>query len=693
MVLEILTLCFFLLALKEKNFTIKKLSLLDAVVYLFLAVMTLTALLGSDVGQSFWPTQMRSLGVFTWLHFGVWYFFLTQCIETESQWKKLLSWSVQVAVVVGLTGVFQSFLPTVWRGDAGGERFSGILGNPAFFAGFILIHAGIAFFLSTKFLGKWKILFITEGVFFSICVLLSGIRGAALGLAMGVLVFLGTRLFQKSVGKKTKIIKAGIVCLIGLLSISFVVIKNSSLKSDLPGPLARLFDYSLSSGTGATRIMAWNIALKGFAQKPLLGWGWGNFERVFNANYNPQFLQYGFQETVWDKPHNSVLEMMVSMGLFGFLYVLVFVVSLFVLWKQSREKSSHTLGDSLLAATLLAYLGQALFLFETTNVLFPLFLVLAFISVESRLKKEQNFKKVSVPVGVSLVVGGLCVYLLTFNVQFLTTSHAVKTVFDGHTPQNFSSAVEKSLQGNKHLRTESGILIADQFTKLEKSGSLQKENVALWRESALLTAETLEKSFEDSHRQNSITATWSAQVYMILGEFENEKYYDRAIGLLEAAHGIAPQKQEILFLLNRVNLLKKDFVKAASWGQQAVDVNPNIAISYWFLGLAKIAGGDVAAGLVSLDAGFARGYYPTVNERLYIIDLYTDQKQYDKIVEQYKILVVADETNVNWYIKLATAYALAGDKKNALETVNQAKALYPPVAADADAFIQQYHLQ
>lgn len=690
--IEILALLGVVLLWKDKKFTVKKLNGLDWTVYAFLAALFLTALFGENFSQSFWPTQMRSLGVFTWLHFGLWYFFLTQLVDSTKKWLWLMSWSVGVGALVGLTGVFQSMLPATWRGDGGGARLSGILGNPAFFASYLIVNTGLAFFLFTQKKEKIRLLFLGLGIFLMVCIFLTGIRGAVLGLVCGIITFLLFWILQM-VGEKSSrrksIIIAGVLLLLLGAGIAWAF-KNTD---KLPVAVQRLTEISLSSDTGSTRLMAWKIAWDGFREQSLGGWGWGTFDIVFNRLYNPEFLRYGFQETQWDKPHNSVLEMLVAMGVFGVLYLAVFGISIFFCIVHRDKTYAEQTGAGLILAILVAYGVQVLLLFETTNVLLPLFLVLAFISFAYGRRNEEPSKKVGVPV-LFLATGAVVLCLALWSqVTLLKTSSLLDQTLGADNGASFQTLAKQTLQRGGPLHSENAVLIAEHFTKLEKGEALTKENVSQWQESALLTAQTLEQKFFEK-KNNPTLAVWSGQVYMILGQMSDEKYYVQANALLEAAHTLAPKKQEILFLQNRIALLQKDFARSFALSQQAVALEPSIGTSHWFLGLSHIAAGEAAVGLQAIETALAKGYsLKRLSERLYLIDIYAQEKQYDKVIFHYKLLRDGEKDNVNWYIKLASAYALAGDKKLALETVKEALNMYPPLKADAEAFIKQYNLE
>jgi hypothetical protein len=51
------------------------------------------------------------------------------------------------------------------------------------------------------------------------------------------------------------------------------------------------------------------MALKGIAERPVLGWGQENFNYVFNKYYNPQMFG---QEEWFDRTHNVVLDWLIA---------------------------------------------------------------------------------------------------------------------------------------------------------------------------------------------------------------------------------------------------------------------------------------------------------------------------------------------------------------------------------------------
>ncbi len=682
------------LVLWSKNL-IRRINWLDWSVIIFLLVLTITALSGFDVNNSFWGNQARTNGVFTWWHFVIWYLFLRNIFKEKKEWLYFFGVIIAVSLVVSFTIFFPNLLPMSWQSASGG----GIIGNRAFAANYLLVAVGLAVYLAIILKGFWKYAVIMATIILLAALFYLGTRGAQLGLVVGVVVGCGLRIVYMSRTKYRRAAFVAACCAVGIVGILVFFGQSNSFRQNWPR-LGNLINYhQLISGTGETRLMAWRIALQGIKDKPIVGWGMENYTIVFNKYFNPQFLKHSFQETVWDKPHNWLLEIGISAGVIGILsYISIFCAAGYYIL---RRQALPPFARAIYAGTLVGYFVANLFLFETSNSLLMWFAVLAFISSQQSIGTEQlsqasgaaqsqasSFKK------VWLVGGILCIVILLwkYNVLPLRVSYYLRSAQNAVTAESWADYAQKTLSLPSLFRGESAIFLAERFTQLDKSGiSITSTSTV---SAALAAAHVLDKESE-THPTNPLFAVWSGQMYMVLGEKLNEKYYADAERALLVAYHLSPRKQEFLFFLGRLYLLKKDFSTALAYQKQAVAAAPNISTSHWFLGLTYIASGDKQNGLLEIEQALKLGYYYslTPNQKLYIIDLYAETQQYDKVIEWYKKFIIEEPENVNWYIKLATAYAVAGKKDLALETVRQAIDMYPPLAPQAAAFIKQYHLQ
>lgn len=249
---------------------------------------------------------------------------------------------------------------------------------------------------------------------------------------------------------------------------------------------------------------------------------------------------------------------------------------------------------------------------------------------------------------------------------------------------------EQALTVKVPFLSENAVFLAEQFTKFDKAGAIAKEKKV---EDAALTIISVLEGASSEHSNNLIFPVWAGQVYLVLGEKFDGKYYQKAEENLLKAEKISPNKQEVLFLLGRLYLLKQDFENALSYQKKAVEAALEINISHWFLGLTYVAKGERAHGLEEIVKAMELGYNPTSEQKLYILDLYALEKNYPKLIEEYKKMIENDPGNLDWYIKLAVIYAESGDKKSALEITRYAVGLFPPLKIEADKFIKKYNLE
>src|SRR3989344_463682 len=96
----------------------------------------------------FWGDIERGEGLNLWLHLLAFFVILTSVVRTREAWLKLLDFSLGASLLLGFFGLGQvlkieNLLAT------SGTRVDATLGNPAFFAAYLLLQIGIAFILFT----------------------------------------------------------------------------------------------------------------------------------------------------------------------------------------------------------------------------------------------------------------------------------------------------------------------------------------------------------------------------------------------------------------------------------------------------------------------------------------------------------------------------------------------------------------
>ncbi len=171
-------------------------------------------------------------------------------------------------------------------------------------------------------------------------IFLSGSRGGMIAFAAQMLM-LAALLTKKSKNWNAALVMAGFaVVALGLLAWLG--------GSELLDRIASLQTTAQAELSGGTRLAIDRDALRMFAQRPLLGWGLGTFPDVY-----PQFRSFATNLVV-DKAHNDYLQILVEMGILGFVPVLWFLVTVY---RRALKKLRDWPLDANAALALAALLG------------------------------------------------------------------------------------------------------------------------------------------------------------------------------------------------------------------------------------------------------------------------------------------------------------------------------------------------
>jgi O-antigen ligase len=354
--------------------------------------------------KAFWSNFERMEGWVTFFHLLAYFTVLGSMLNKEKLWLWFLRINVSAGVILAVTSIDK----------AKDIRFSGPLGNPIYIAVYFLFLFFFTLILLykdvlVKNLTSWAIFRnVFANVLFYVYLAVSALslfvvyrtsRGSLLGAIGGI--FVGTMLiaiFEKPArtndivqsGGEKKVIKhialGGIVALIALIVIFLSVRDTQFVKNN--ATLSRFAQISWSNINGQARQLIWPMALKGFQEKPILGWGQEGFNYVFNKYYDP--AMYG-QESWFDRAHNAPLDFLVAGGILGFLsYLALFGSALYLLWFR-RNKLSIT-ERALLTGLFAGYLFQAIFVFDNLISYVLFFTTLAY--VHSRLVEDEKRKPV-----------------------------------------------------------------------------------------------------------------------------------------------------------------------------------------------------------------------------------------------------------------------------------------------------------
>jgi len=186
--------------------------------------------------------------------------------------------------------------------------------DPNHFASGLILPFCISFYkiLNSKTRGQKFILNIIISTILATAVILTGSRGAALGLVVAILF-----LFFMSK-------KSGTYLILTLLIIFLVYLFCLNM---MPYSLLQRFTLNsiLSSG-GAGRVPLWHVGLLAFLEKPLTGWGFNTF-MIITAGAFPEsaYLGVKYQQVA----HNIFIQILSEMGIFGLIILVLALAGIF----------------------------------------------------------------------------------------------------------------------------------------------------------------------------------------------------------------------------------------------------------------------------------------------------------------------------------------------------------------------------
>lgn len=651
---------------------------------------------------SFWGTLERMGGLFTFWHYFIFFIILTSIFRTEKEWLSLLNVVVGVGILSAFYGFLQKTDAEFIVGSGGRSRIFGTIGNAALFGGyqlFIFFISVMLYFRPSANLNE-KMLYVAGALFTGLAVLMTAVRGSILALGVGILVFalVYTAAYRSKKGKKA------LLGLVGLL-IAFIafalMFKNTDFVQD-SGYLRRITDFSLTNYTVQTRFWAWEAGFKGWSEdirRITLGWGPENFNIPFSKYFNPKFYQGIGSETLFDRAHNQFVEVLVTMGLLGFLaYLSIYFYAFKAAWQKIKESNHKHYGVGLIAI-LVAYMIHNFFIFDTSANFYIFFTVLGFIFFLQKGEAKPVLKDAKKAAGFNRNIWGVSAFALVvlvilsiykFNIlparANYATTRAIIMSWDG----NFVGAVEKykeALSYNVPGKYE----FRNRYAQYVLEYTTGRENTPETIDALQFGIEELEKNVNENE-PDYLPLLYLSRLYIHLGKGgANPEYNDIALTYSTKAKDLAPDFVRTYYELGQAYLNKKDYDKAIENFKHAAELNPDVGLSYWYWGVVEIERGNEDEGLAIIEKAINSGSYTPIESDINkLITLYVRRQEFAKIEPLLITLTtqVAPQ-NPQYHASLATLYAQFGRIPDAVKAAKEAARLDPTFEPDARAFVQQ----
>ncbi len=738
-IMEIIAIFYILLAAAEPKYR-PRWGMLELSIAIFVGVYFLTSLTGVNFWRSWWGTTERMGGFFSFIHYWIFFIIAGSVFKNREDWKKLFIVSITASILSSLYAVGQSTYfdrnfftwlkgvkPSVYETlfkfttkdffiIIDDWRPFGTIGNAGPFASYVLFNIFFTLYiLASKIKIYYKTAFAIVLLVLFGGLLVSGTRGAYLGLAGGFAAFTLTYIFF-SAGKKTKLFSR--IILIILICASGYVWLNKEAAWVKKNYVLLRFTSIFSVGSEG-RVWAWESAWQGLKDKPLLGYGPENFNVAFNQYFNPlHFTGYG--STTWfDRAHNVFLEILTTMGAIGLTsYLSIFAALYYILFKNRRYARNELAVFGLLFAFPVAYFIQNMFWFDDFSTYLMLFLFLAFASsffnntegfetkvsrlesLKARISKlfdppfrqrrfEDNFKSffaaIILLIGASIYWGNIRPWIFQDKLIFAAAAFSVNAndAFSWYRDAMAQSAYLGRYEAYKRLGEYAINTYANKLPDAPAEQEIFKDNL----------------DFAISELKKAVAENSSdAQFYLLLGRIYNKAYsftrypayLEDGLKTLKKGVELSPKRQTLLYEYGQAYVFKKDYAKAVEVFRYAKDLYPDVAVSHWYLGMALSNAGNFSAAKESVEKAISLGYsYREVKNIFSMAPIYIGLKDYKKAEKLYLDALAVEPGNVRAHILLALTYKELGDKENARKMAEKAMELDPSFAVEGRKFIEE----
>lgn len=676
---EILLALWLILLFKNAAYRPKKSWLLWAIAA-FIFVIALADIFGENFSKSFWSNYERMEGLVTHLHLLAYFLVLSSVLITEKLWTRFFQTSLVVSLVMAGYGFLQLAGKIVI--NQGGVRIDATFGNATYLAVYALFHIFLAWFLFTKEKGNaWMRGLYAVAIFLNSIILYhTATRGAILGLVGGVFVALTLiAIFEKENKLARKISLAAILGVI-VLSGTFLAVRDSNFVRGSQ-VLSRFASISLTETTTKARFLVWDMAIKGFKERPILGYGEEHFNLVFNKHYDPRMYN---QEQWFDRAHNVFLDWLIAGGLLGIIaYLSIFACALYCLW---RRMNISLVSKSILTGLFTGYFFHNLFVFDNIVSYMMFFSVLAYIHsrmergetspVPAKECKSNNLEHVYIPL---VVLGFLFVAYFVNWKGFMASRELIEAI----RPQEsgLSSNLEhfkKSLAYNSFGVSEA----REQLAHISSQVSIMNAPDDIKQKFFELGRSEIEKQTKDFPND--------ARYELLAGVYLNKfKLYDEAMKHLEKAVSLSPQKQTIKFELASSYISKKEYEKALNLLKETYELEPNFADARDLYAVAAIYAGrtDIVKDvLIPVYGNTAVPRDEFVNAYAAVGDYQTVTLIWQKRI--YELNKVGED-NPQFHVSLAAAYLKTGARQKAIEELETVIKLNPNFKNQGEYYINE----
>ncbi|HUX81077.1 MAG TPA: O-antigen ligase family protein [Candidatus Paceibacterota bacterium] len=671
---------FALLATHGRAFFWSRLAHLEAGIPAALLILAYVAsYFGIDFYRSFWSLFVRGDGLLM-LTSAVTSFYLILLYADQIFFERLLRLIAIVGSFVAVYGIGEWLM--------GGGRIGSLLGNAAFFAGYL----GIAFFATVaaaRLLPRaWRRLAYGGAVLQVIAITLSATRGTMLALGVAGIAML---IYGALKGKRTYRVSAISTLLLLVIFGGLFVAFRSELAHAPFAPIARVASIGTHDPDIASRLFIWKNMVGQIEQHLWLGVGAEHIDVLFNNFYDPTQIQ----EQWFDRSHNAFFDYAAQYGIGGLLLYLALIATFFTAaWRLAHGPLRRV--ASLFALLALVYAVQNFFVFDTISsfwLLLALLAALLGLSYEKDSRSIVSLPSFARPVswGVALIAVGLILPVT------ITPAQAAYDLSHAYMFQLISVAKETQyLTGGSALHTygdlEYGYQAYDMYVNNQASVLTGSARVEAYQVALTLLTQNFNQYPYDAR-----TALYLASVLTLPPPGITLDTTLLASALTRAIQE-SPKRSESWYMLANLSISQANAYPQGSSGRHAgytaaldilnryIALVPNLAEPHFVLAQLENATGDTEAA--SREAALGKKYYVSdLKTALRAAGYYESVSDWNDSLFFLTEIVRLNPSDMTSRYDLAKVTYLTGDKAGAERIVAALRTADPQILETDQNFL------
>ena len=542
--------------------------------------MTLSVFFGAFSHASFFGSTEKMDGLLTHLHLYAWLLMAVTLWRDVAHWQRAMRLMLFAGLLSAALALLQIPFPSL-LGPSADSRISGTTGNPVYLSALHLQWLFLAglLWVSYRPLRPWAVLL---GLSSLVVMLMSGSRGALLGLVVGLAVAgLAAAVFSR----KPRI-ALGMVASMGVLILGYLVLRtyawpHPSLKGfwTQHDNLSRLFEWYDFSARLPSLTHAW----RSIEERRLFGWGAGNYDFVFSRFFQ---TTEACNERALNDAHNILAQVLTTQGLVGLSsWLFFFGVVVLLLIKQTRAGRLGPIEGGLALGWAVGAQVPNLFNPDSLAPALTYFFLCALLFAQSQPYRVflEHRETSRFPVSASVAIG-LAGVLWSSVFPAVASMHALRAarrVFEGKLASPWPELLAASKWPTPYLE-EQLIAGSTHILRLSETGVLKK--FPLWEQLV-----RLQDQWFESYRTHTLRIRpWLMQANTLNWEAKatsSPKALERAEALFQDALAINPARQEVLFAYGQFLTEQKRLDEAEALLQKAIEVEPSFGQAHFRMGV------------------------------------------------------------------------------------------------------------